>query len=298
VLDRIRALAIPPAWREVWICPDPDGHLQATGRDARGRKVYRYHARWVAGRDRAKYDRLVVFAAALPAIRAVTDRDLRRRGLPRERVLAAMVRLLEATLIRVGNDEYARANRSFGLATLRRRHVVATSSSVRFRFVGKSGRAHELLVRDRRIARVIQACLALGGREVFAWSDEHGRVVDATADDVNAYLRAIADVSTRDFRTWAGTVLVWRALRTGDPPTTVRERKRNVVAAIRETADRLGNTPAVARRSYVHPAVVEAYESGRVPRSRRGRTTSRTEAAPGELKPADEAAVVRLLREG
>jgi DNA topoisomerase-1 len=248
----------------------------------------------VAARDRDKYDRLVAFADALPGIRARVDRDLRRRGLPREKVLAGIVRLLELTLIRVGNDEYARDNRSFGLATLRPRHVSATPTRVRFHFRGKSGRTHDIIVRDRTLARLVRRCLDLGGREVFAWLDDDRRPVDVTADDVNAYLADIADVSSKDFRTWAGTVLAWRALRAVGPPTSAREADRNVVAAIRDTADRLGNTAAVCRRSYVHPAVVDAYETERL----QGALVEAVEAgpdAPGGTTPTEDAAVRRLL---
>jgi DNA topoisomerase-1 len=236
----------------------------------------------------------VVFAKALPAIRATTDRDLRRRGLPRERVLAAVVRLLELTLIRVGNDEYARANRSYGLATLRRRHVTVTTSSVRFRFTGKSRRAHEIVVRDRRLARVVRDCLDLGRREVFAWRTSDGELVDVSATEVNDYLRAIAPVTSKDFRTWAGTVLAWRALRASGRAPSQRETQRVVVAAVRATADRLGNTPAVARGSYIHPVVIEAYESDRLPR--RAPADDSPPVAPGGLAPSEEAAVAKLIR--
>ena len=218
-IARIRALAIPPAWTDVWICPWPNGHLQATGRDARGRKQYRYHARWRARRDTDKFDRMLAFAKALPRIRKRCDADLARRGLPREKVLAAVVRLLELTLIRVGNDEYARLNRSFGLTTLRDRHVRVERSAIRFRFRGKSGKQHEVGLRDRRLARVVRTCQELPGQELFQYVDEDGLVRDVTSDDVNDYLRQVGGgaFTAKDFRTWAGTVLAYRALRALQP---------------------------------------------------------------------------------
>ena len=264
-LDRIRTLAIPPAWTDVWICPRADGHLQATGRDARGRKVYRYHPDFRSRRETWKYDRVVEFARLLPRIRERTDADLARPGLPREKILAAVVRLLELTLIRVGNDEYARLNRSFGLTTLRNRHAQIEGHRVRFRFRGKSGRQHEVGLRDRRLASIVRRCRELPGQELFQYLDEDGEVRDVTSDDVNEYLREIsaAAISAKDFRTWAGTVHAYRALRTFDEPSSETGARRNVVQAVRAAAELLGNTPAVARRSYVHPAVVEAYLDGR-----------------------------------
>jgi DNA topoisomerase-1 len=297
---RIRALAIPPAWTDVWICPSPNGHLQASGRDARGRKQYRYHPDWQAHRGLDKFDRMLAFAAALPRIRRRCDRDLARRGLPREKVLAAVVRLLELTLIRVGNEEYARLNRSFGLTTLRDRHASVRGDAVRFRFRGKSGQQHEVGLRDRRLATVVRRCQELPGQELFQYVDADGSVQDVTSDDVNAYLREASggDFTAKDFRTWEGTVLAYRALRALQPGTSNdgRDGKKVVVEAIRDTADRLGNTPAVARRSYVHPAILEAYLDGAIP-------AALVEAAedqvtpPGGATKAEEAAVVRLLRQ-
>jgi DNA topoisomerase-1 len=296
VLARIRGLAVPPAWTDVWICPSPNGYLQATGRDARGRKQYRYHRRYRNRRDAAKYERLIAFAAALPKIRARVDDDLARPGLDREKVLAAIVRLLELTLIRVGNDEYVRLNRSFGLTTLRDRHASVRGSSVRFRFRGKSGRLHEVGLRDRRLAAIVRRCQDLPGQELFQYVGEDGEPVDIASDDVNEYLRAIApDVTAKDFRTWAGTVLAYRALRALDPPESDRQATRNVVAAIRETADLLGNTPAVCRKAYVHPVVVEAYLDGRL----RGALLQAAEddgTSPTATTPREEKAVVSLLR--
>jgi DNA topoisomerase-1 len=295
-LDRIRSIAIPPAWTDVWICPLPNGHLQATGRDARGRKQYRYHPRYRARRSGAKFERLIAFATALPAIRDRVDRDLGRSGLPREKVLAAVVRLLELTLIRVGNDEYARLNRSFGLTTLRDRHASIDGSAVTFRFRGKSGRKHEVGLRDRRLAGVVRRCRDLPGQELFQYVGDDGEPHDIASDDVNEYLAAVApDVSAKDFRTWAGTVLAYRALRSLGKGSTDREKQRNISAAIQATADGLGNTPAVARSAYVHPAVVEAYLDGRI-RAALVEAAEDTDEAPGATEPDEERAVVALLR--
>ena len=295
-LDRIRSIAVPPAWTDVWICPLPNGHLQATGRDARGRKQYRYHPRYRSRRDVAKYERLIAFARALPAIRDQVDRDLARPGLPREKVLAAVVRLLELTLIRVGNDEYARLNRSFGLTTLRDRHATVDGSAITFRFRGKSGRLHEVGLSDRRLAAVVRRCRDLPGRELFQYVGPEGVPVDIASDDVNAYLSAIAPgITAKEFRTWAGTVLAYRALRAIGKGSSDRERQRNIAVAIRETAHRLGNTPAVARQAYVHPAVVSAYLDGRI-RTALVEAAEETDDAPGATDPDEERAVVALLR--
>ena len=295
-LDRIRGIVIPPAWTDVWICPHPNGYLQATGRDARGRKQYRYHARYRARRDATKFERLIAFAQALPTIREQVDRDLARPGLPREKVIAAVVRLLELTLIRVGNDEYARLNRSFGLTTLRDRHAEVDGTSVTFRFRGKSGQQHEVGLRDRRLAGVVRRCRDLPGQELFQYVDEDGEPRDVASDDVNAYLAAIAPgVTAKDFRTWAGTVLAFRALRALGKGSTERERQRNVAEAIKATADNLGNTAAVARQAYVHPAVVDAYLDGRI-RSALVQAAEDTDQPPGTTGPDEERAVVTLLR--
>jgi DNA topoisomerase I len=288
-LRRIERLGIPPAWRDVWICPSPDGHIQATGRDARGRKQYRYHPRFREVRDAAKFERALAFARVLPRIRRRVDRDLRAGRPRRGTVLATLVRLLEITLIRIGNEEYARTNGSFGLATLRERHVDIRGSAIRFRFRGKSGRTHEVSVQDRRLARVLQRCSDLPGQELFQYLDEEGAPRTVEAADVNAYLReaAGAEFSTKDFRTWAGTVLAAEALR-GMPADGAAARERNIARAIREVAARLGNTAAVCRRCYVHPAVLEAYRIGRLEqaltRVRQGRSPlSRAEADVREL---------------
>jgi DNA topoisomerase-1 len=298
VLRRIKALAVPPAWTAVWICPDRAGHLQATGRDARGRKQYRYHARWRAGRDDAKFERLIDFAKVLPRIRTRCDADLGRPGLAREKVLAAVVRLLELTLIRVGNDEYARLNRSFGLTTLENRHATVDGTAIRFRFRGKSGQRHEVGLRDRRLAAVVRRCQDLPGQELFQYiGDDDGVPHDVASDDVNDYLREIsgADVTAKDFRTWAGTVLAYRALRALAPGDDERTARRNVVEAVRLTAGRLGNTPAVARRSYVHPAILEAYLDGKIGGALLEAAEEQRDP-PSAPDPDEEREVVSLLR--
>ena len=295
-LARIRAIAIPPAWTHVWVCPWPNGHLQATGRDARGRKQYRYHLRYRSRREDAKFERLIAFAKALPAIRSQVERDLARPGLPREKVVAAVVRLLELTLIRVGNDEYARLNRSFGLTTLRNRHAAVRGTAITFRFRGKSGQQHEVGLRDRRLAGVVRRCRDLPGQELFQYMGDDGVPHDIASDDVNAYLAAVAPgITAKEFRTWAGTVLAYRALRATGKGSTDREKQRNIAAAIQSTADNLGNTPAIARHAYVHPAVVDAYLDGRI-RTALAEAAEDTDAAPGATNRDEERAVVALLR--
>ena len=264
VRERIQQLAIPPAWTDVWISPLENGHLQATGRDARGRKQYRYHRDWASRRGADKFERILDFAKALPRLRRQVDHDLRRHGLPREKVLAAVVRLLELTLIRVGNDEYARLNRSFGLTTLRDRHAAVRGSQIHFRFRAKSGALHESGLRDRRLARIVRSCQELPGQELFQYVDDAGEVRDVASDDVNEYIRTATGgaFTAKDVRTWAGTVLAFRALRVLEPVEKEPAARRNLVEAMRAAADALGNTPAVARGSYVHPAVPEAYLEG------------------------------------
>jgi len=263
-LGRIKRLAIPPAWTDVWICPDPRGHLQATGRDARGRKQYRYHPRWREVRDVVKYDRMIAFAEALPRIRQRTDRDLERHGMPREKVLATVVRLLEETRIRIGNDEYRKENGSYGLTTLLDRHVNVIGSEVRFSFRGKSGKHHTVELHDRRMARLIKRFLEIPGQELFRYVDDSGEARAIDSAHVNDYLRAISgeDFTAKDFRTWAGTILAARFLRETPEVANSRGRKKNVVRAIARVADELGNTPAVAKKGYIHPAVIAAYLSG------------------------------------
>jgi DNA topoisomerase I len=258
-LQRIRALAIPPAYRDVWISPLANGHMQATGRDARGRKQYRYHKRWRDVRDEAKYQRLVAFGRALPKIRAAVAADLGAAGLTRKKVLAAVVALLDATGVRVGNEEYARANGSFGLTTLRTRHVQLKGSEVRLSFRGKTGRRQLIKLDDARLARIIKRCRDLPGEELFTYFDDDGVVASVSSDDVNAYIRDVAgdDFSAKDFRTWIGTVECIAAL--GETAEHAAQAKGNVTAALERVAARLGNTPAVCRKAYVHPAVIETY---------------------------------------
>ncbi len=263
-LQRIRSLAIPPAWTGVWICPDPRGHLQATGRDARGRKQYRYHSRWRQVRDEVKYGRLIAFAEALPRIRRRTDADLRKPGLPREKVLAAVVQLLEKTLIRVGNEEYARQNGSVGLTTMKDKHARIRGRSVRFEFRGKSGIEHEIDLNDARLAKVVKACRDLPGYELFQYLDADGRQQAIDSADVNEYLREISgeEFTAKDFRTWAGTVLAAQALAEVARFKSNAEAKRNIVKAVETVAKRLGNTKAVCRKCYIHPAILDAYMDG------------------------------------
>jgi len=299
VLKRIAALAVPPAWTDVWICPDPRGHLQATGRDARGRKQYRYHRGWRTCRDETKYDRMEAFAAALPTIRARTAADLQRRGLPREKVLAAVVQLLERSLIRIGNDDYARQNHSFGLTTLRDGHVTVKGGTLRFEFRGKSGVRHAVDVADRRLARIVRQCRDLPGQELFQYLDVRGRRQDVTSTDVNGYLRELTGetFTAKDFRTWAGTVMAATALRRMEASSRTRARKQ-VVQAVEAVAGVLGNTRSVCRTSYIHPAIIDAHLDGSLARAaaRAGGGRRRlTMAAVRGLRP-DEVVVLALLK--
>ena len=263
-LARIKALVIPPAWTEVWICPTPHGHIQVMARDAKGRKQYRYHPKYREVRDETKFGRMLEFSEVLPAIRQRLERDLTVTGLPRRKVLATVVRLLEKTLIRVGNDEYMKENRSFGLTTLRRRHVEVSGSKVRFEFRGKSGVSHSVAITDRRVARIVQHCQSLPGEELFQYLDEDGRRQSVDSGDINDYLREITgrEVTAKDYRTWAGTMLAAGALRDLGPADSERRAKQNIVRALDLVAARLGNTRTVCRRYYVHPSVIEAYLNG------------------------------------
>ena len=263
-LSRIRSLAIPPAWTDVWICTSPRGHIQATGRDARGRKQYRYHAKWRQARDETKFSRMALFGAALPKIRERVDEHLKLAGLPREKVLAAVVRLLEQTMIRIGNEEYARTNRSYGLTTLRDRHVNIDGGRARFRFRGKSGVVHDVEISDRRLARIVRHCQEVPGQELFQYIDESGEGRSIGSADVNDYLRELGgdDFTAKDFRTWGGTVSAAVLLRECGDCEKLADRRSNIVATIREVAAILGNTPAVCRKSYVHPLVLSHYEEG------------------------------------
>jgi len=283
-LARIRGLAIPPAWSDVWICPHDDGHLQAWGRDARRRKQYRYHERWREVRDATKYARLAAFGRALPGIRRQVSRDLARPGLPREKALATVVRLLESTFVRIGNAEYARQNSSYGLTTLRERQVRVRGSALRFRFRGKSGVLHEVALSDARLARIVRRMQELPGEELFRYIADDGATHAIESADVNAYLRSIAgeEFTSKDFRTWAGTLLCARALRELPPPASPAAARRELRRAVESTALMLRNTPAVCRKCYVHPAVIESFASGRLQHAMHGRR--------------EEAALIHLLR--
>jgi DNA topoisomerase-1 len=259
-IRRIKSLVIPPAWTDVWICPTTNGHIQATGRDARGRKQYRYHPRFREIREETKYTKMIAFADALPRIRARVDEDLAKPGLPREKVLATVVRLLEITLIRVGNEEYAQANGSYGLTTLRTRHVDIDGSTIQFHFKGKSGKKHVVKIADRRLARILARCNDLPGESLFQYTDDDGELRTVEASDVNEYLKSVAgpEITAKDFRTWAGTVLAAQALREIEGAPT----KKSIVEAVKKVSARLGNTPAVCRRCYVHPEIWASYLDG------------------------------------
>lgn len=285
-LARIRALAIPPAWTDVWICRRADGHIQATGRDARGRKQYRYHADWTRYAAAHKFDRLSDFARALPKLRERVEKDLARRGPCRDKVLATAVRLLEITLIRVGNPEYARQNRSFGLTTLHKRHLEVDGAALTFEFRGKSGKEHRVSVRDPRLARAVRTLEGLPGQHLFKYRDAHGDLHPVTSDDVNAYIREAMgeQFSAKDFRTWAGTVSAARALREMEPPTSTADARRKITICVKAVAGLLGNTAAVCRAAYVHPRVLEGFAAGTL-----------AEALPGSEAKTFESALIRLL---
>ena len=295
-LDRIRKLAIPPAYTEVWICRDPRGHLQAVGRDARGRKQYRYHARWRETRDEAKYGRMLVFGKVLPAIRAQVQRDLGLPGLPRRKVLAAIVALLEKTMMRVGNEEYARTNDSFGLTTLRDGHARIKGSKLTFDFRGKHGVEHHIDLQDRRLARVVERCRDLPGQDLFQYLDETGAQHGIGSDDVNGYLREVSgeEVTAKDFRTWAATNLAALALAELEAFDSETKAKKNLVAAVERVAARLGNTPAVCRKCYIHPAVFDGYLDGSLVQALRARAEEVLTGHDGGLT-AEELAVTAFL---
>ena len=296
-LRRIKSLAIPPAWTDVWISPDPHGHLQATGRDAKGRKQYRYHPRWREVRDAVKYDRMVAFAEALPRIRERTDRDLALQGMPREKVLATIVQLLEKTRIRVGNEEYRRVNESFGLTTLRDDHVHVSDSTVKFEFRGKGGKWYRVKLTSQRLARVVKHLQEIPGYELFQYLDESGERGTLESQDVNDYLREISggDFTAKDFRTWAGTVAAAGVLRTLEPCESDRQCKQRVAHAIQLVAEELGNTPAVCRKCYVHPAVIEAYVRHRLRPIEAGEGDGRRARSAYGLSP-EEQSLLEFLR--
>lgn len=287
-LSRIRSLAIPPAWSDVWICPSPRGHIQAVGRDARRRKQYRYHSRWREVRDATKFEQLIAFGEGLPPLRQRVAQDLQRSGLPREKVLATVVRLLETTLIRVGNEEYARTNRSFGLTTLRDRHVDITGPTLEFQFRGKSGKEHVVRLSDRRLAKIVKACQDIPGYELFRYVDDEGGAQTIDSADVNTYLREIAgrDCSAKLFRTWAATMEALAALRRLAPTRSVAARQRNLVQVVKDVAVKLGNTPAICRRCYIHPAVIDCYLSGDLGRSLEA-LSKRSAMRPSRLSPSE-----------
>ena len=295
-LARIRSLAIPPAYRDVWVCPNPRGHIQAVGRDDRGRKQYRYHEKWREVRDQTKYERMIDFAHALPKIRRRVVRDLRRHGLPREKVLAAVVRFMEATLIRVGNDEYARNNNSFGLTTLRDRHAKISKRKVRLEFRGKSGIDHEFEVEDERLAMIAQKCQDLPGQELFQYLDDRGVVRDVGSADVNDYLRQITgrDFTAKDFRTWAGTVLAAMALTEVARLDPDLPRKKHIVQAVEVVAAKLGNTKAVCRKCYIHPEILDAHLDGSLVENLAKQAAVMSQGN-GKLR-GDERAVLTLLQ--
>lgn len=296
-LQRIKALGIPPAYTDVWICPIPNGHLQATGRDAKGRKQYRYHPRWREVRDENKYGRMLAFGQALPLIRQQVERDLARPGLPREKVLATVVRLLEVTLIRVGNEEYAKTNKSFGLTTMRDRHVKVEGSKVRFQFKGKSGKQHNITLNDRRLARIVKRCRDLPGYELFQYLDEAGQHQTIDSNSVNEYLRSITgqDFTAKDFRTWSGTVLAALALQEFEAFDSETQAKKNVVRAIETVSTRLGNTPSICRKCYVHPAVIASYLDGSLKDTLKQEVEQELSDSLDRLQP-EEAAVLAFLQ--
>lgn len=295
-LTWIRKLAIPPAWREVWISSLANGHLLATGRDARGRKQYRYHPAWRAFRDETKFGRMLAFGEALPRIRAAVEAELRKPGLGRRKVLAIVVRLLETTLIRVGNDEYAKANRTFGLTTMRSRHFKAEGGQLRFRFRGKSGKPHEITLRNRRLAQLVRRMQELRGQELFQYLDEDGRPTPIDSGEVNDFLREIAgdDFTAKDFRTWSGTVLAAWALNEFEAFDSEAAAKRNVTRAIERVASRLGNTPAICRKSYVHPEIVGAYLDGTLVAQLKAEIEQELRAELSGLEPEEVAVLVFL----
>ncbi|MEN3941947.1 hypothetical protein WJU23_11680 [Prosthecobacter sp. SYSU 5D2] len=297
VLSRIRALVLPPAWTDVWICPSEKGHLQATGRDARGRKQYHYHPKWREHRDGNKFQHMVDFARALPKIRRQIKKDLEKPGLPRVKVLATVLKLLETTLIRVGNDEYARTNKSYGLTTMHNKHVKISREGIRFQFRGKSGKEHEISLRDRQLARIVKHCQDLPGQELFGYQDEDGQTRDVGSEDVNRYLREITgqDFTAKDYRTWAGTVLAAIALREFEEVTSEKEAKKNVVIAVEAVSRMLGNTPAVCRKCYVHPAILDSYFEGQTIATLTKSIAVKIDRSLSRLKP-EEASVLVLLQ--
>ncbi len=295
ILARIRALVIPPAWKDVWISPLTDSHLQVTGIDARGRKQYRYHEKWRLVRDQSKYEKLIGFSRCLPNIRSAVDIDLKKDGLPREKVLATVVRLLEATCIRIGNEAYARDNASYGLTTMRQHHVTVSKCEIRFNFTGKSGKDHNITLNDCALAEIVKNCRARPGDLLFQYTDEKGIDRRVTSTDVNRYLREISGqaITAKDFRTWWGTVLAALALKESPLPTSAAAAKRHISSMVKQVSTHLGNTPSVCRKCYIHPAVMEAFAEGRV----LGRIMKSIDGKAGvaDLLP-EEKALIRFLK--
>ncbi len=298
IIERIHSLAIPPAYQNVWICPDPRGHIQATGFDERGRKQYRYHPKWREVRDETKFARTIAFARALPKIREKTAQDLAKKGFPREKVLAAIVQLLEKTAIRVGNEEYARQNKSYGLTTMRNQHAQVEGGTVHFHFRGKSGKWHDIDLQDRKLAAIIKKMSDLPGQSLFQYRDDEGNLHHVESADVNAYLKEIAgeEFTAKDFRTWAGTVAASLALAEFEKFDNERAAKSNIVTAIKSVSEKLGNTPAVCRKSYIHPAVIESYMDGSMLESLKQKAEEALEEEMASLRP-EEAAVLGLLQQ-
>jgi DNA topoisomerase-1 len=296
---RLNSLAIPPAWTDVWICPDPHGHIQATARDARGRKQYRYHPAYRESRDRSKFRHMLEFSEVLPHLRERIERDLRAPDHTRRQLLATVVRLLDRTLIRVGNDEYARENKSYGLTTLRRRHVTVDGTMLRFSFRGKSGVEHSISISDPRLARIIQRCQDLPGQELFQYLDAAGKRQSISSDDVNAYLRELTgrDITAKDFRTWGGTMLAAVELRAVGPAASRREADRNILRAVDAVAERLGNTRAVCRKYYVHPALIQAYLMGETVPVAEAPSKKQVRRRRAAALRRDEIAVLQFLQE-
>ncbi len=297
-LKRIKSLVIPPAWTDVWICADARGHLQAVGRDARGRKQYRYHLDWRTIRDETKFNRMIAFGKALPEIRRHVRRAIRKKGMSREKILAAVVRLLEITALRVGNDEYAQENKSFGLTTLQDRHARVNGATIEFNFRGKSGKHQSVSVEHPILARIVRKCQDLPGQELFQYLDETGKVRDVTSSDVNEYLATITgkDFTAKDFRTWTGTVLAALALREFEPIGSKAKAKKNIVRAINHVAQRLGNTPAVCKKCYIHPVIFDSYLDGALVAALRRSAEREMRTSLTRLRP-EEAAVVTLLQQ-
>jgi DNA topoisomerase-1 len=296
-LQRIRKLAIPPAWTSVWICLDSDGHIQAVGVDAKGRRQYRYHPRFREIRDSAKYHHMIAFAAALPALRAQVAQDMSARGLGRRKVLATVVHLLETTMIRVGNRAYAKENKSYGLTTLQSRHVSVEGAELRFHFKGKSGKIWNLGVHDRRVARIVRSCQELPGQHLFQYLDDAGQRQVVTSADVNAYLKEASgsDITAKDFRTWAGTVIAAMTLAAYDCVDCQKTAKKNITRAIERVAARLGNTPTICRKCYVHPEILTAYLGGRLVLDQTPRMNPQAMPDPAKLRP-EEALVLAFLK--